>query len=86
MNSFSKVSVESADERGISPLLAAVNSGNTPRVRELLEAGAQPDALKVSRSPLVSAIHHIENGRFVCSIDIVRMLLEHGADPNRPIQ
>lgn len=72
------------DARGISPLLDAVNANDIARVKELLELGAQPDPPGVARSLLGSAIHRIQDGRFVCATDIIRLLLDHGADPNRP--
>jgi ankyrin repeat protein len=80
----SKQHPNTVDERGISPLLDAVNANDVARVKELLDSGAQPDLPGVARSLLVSAIHRIQDGRFVCATDIIRLLLDHGADPNKP--
>jgi ankyrin repeat protein len=84
VNTTASVGPNDIDERGVSRLLDAVNTGNIEGVRALLEAGANPNATNVARSPLVSAITEFDgtNRRLVCNIDIVRLLLEHGADPN----
>src|SRR5512142_1074317 len=56
------------------PLLAAVTRFDTKAVQQLLERGASPDAKDAkNRSALFYAA---QDG----SIDIVRLLLEHGAD------
>jgi uncharacterized protein len=68
----------------VTPLLAAVGSGDEARVRALLQAGAQPDDPTSPRSPLVQAVTSFRgSGTLYCNIPIVRLLLSHGADPNR---
>jgi ankyrin repeat protein len=70
------------DERGISPLLAAVESGDTVQIRAVLQAGADPNAPNVARSALVSAITTRVENRLTCNLEVVRLLLDHAADPN----
>jgi ankyrin repeat protein len=79
-----KSRLANADDHGVSDLLAAVGAGDISLVRELLEAGANPNAVNVARSPLITAISQLdqENARLVCNIEIVKLLLDHGADPN----
>jgi ankyrin repeat protein len=83
MKTGTTLDLEPVNVRGISRLLEAVNAGDEKLVRELLDAGAKPDASNVARSPLVSAIMYREGREFVCQIGIVKALLDHGADPNR---
>jgi ankyrin repeat protein len=67
----------------VTPLLAAVGAGDIEQVRALLEHGANPDDPAAGRSPLIQAIT-LPNGKAMrCSLPIVHLLLDHGADPNR---
>ncbi|MGI8575146.1 MAG: ankyrin repeat domain-containing protein [Egibacteraceae bacterium] len=57
------------------PLHAAVAARNLRAVQLVLDADADPDARqKGGYTPLMAAAHHGD-------ADIVRALLEHGADP-----
>jgi uncharacterized protein len=68
----------------VTSLLAAVGAGDVEQVRTLLEQGANPDDPAAGRSPLIQAMT-LRNGKSMrCSLPIVRLLLAHGADPNRP--
>ncbi|KAK2596614.1 hypothetical protein QQS21_006290 [Conoideocrella luteorostrata] len=64
-------------------LAAAARLGNELMVRHLLGRGARPDAddpapaMEVNASPLHVAVSK-------CRLSIVRILLQHGADPNAP--
>ncbi|MBO9544501.1 M56 family metallopeptidase [Caulobacter sp.] len=62
------------------PLFDAVRSGDTGAVRELIDLGANANAvLPGDGSPLIEAARH---GR----MDLVQMLLAAGADPNLPVR
>ena len=68
----------------VTPLLAAVGAGDVEQVRVLLREGAKPDDPAAGRSPLIQAITLHDGHAMRCDLPIVRLLLEHGADPNRP--
>jgi ankyrin repeat protein len=67
------------------PLDRAIYAGDVGRVRQLLEAGANPNARWQGgdRLPLQDALEsHLFGYRIGDPIEIVRLLLTHGADPN----
>jgi ankyrin repeat protein len=68
----------------VTPLLAAVGAGDVEQVRALLRDGAKPDDPAAGRSPLIQAMTLRDGPAMRCNLPIVRLLLEHGADPNRP--
>jgi ankyrin repeat protein len=68
----------------VTPLLVAVAAGDVEQVRVLLSEGAKPDDPAAGRSPLIQAITLRDGHAMRCDLPIVRLLLEHGADPNRP--
>lgn len=65
------------DVRGWSPLLFAVRSGDPDIVRMMIEAGAWADA--PTELPSSRPIHFLTGER---SVEIARILLEGGADPD----
>jgi ankyrin repeat protein len=68
----------------VTPLLDAVGAGDVTKVRELLEAGANPDDPTAARMPLFQAImSRVDGNSFRCNLPIVQLLLKHGANPNR---
>ena len=68
------------------PLDVAVLDGDVPRVKALLDGGAQPNARWSSHGDRFALQDAIEAAQFGGSSrnrsDIVRLLLAHGADPN----
>lgn len=73
-----------ADSSGVTPLLAAAGAEDVEQVRALLRDGAKPDDPAARRSPLIQAITLRAGRTLRCDLPIVRLLLEYGADPNRP--
>ncbi|HEY0428228.1 MAG TPA: ankyrin repeat domain-containing protein [Pyrinomonadaceae bacterium] len=72
--------VNAAGESGITPLMAAVESGNISVVKMLLKKGAAVNAQdKFGRTALVFAVQGIFGKP---DIEIVDLLLKSGADPN----
>jgi ankyrin repeat protein len=68
----------------MSELLEQVGSQDVAGVASLLKAGAKPDVSGDPRSPLVQAITSRQQDKIFCSREIVKLLLDYGADPNRP--
>jgi hypothetical protein len=68
----------------VGPLLEAIGTGDRGRVLALLNAGVNPDEPEDARSPMVQAITSLKGDRLRCDLGIVKLLLAHGADPNRP--
>lgn len=82
-----RLSRRESQNRDVTPLLAAVANGDAARVRELLEAGANPDDPAAGRSPLIQAITSFNprvSSVLRCNTKLVKLLLSYGADPNRP--
>jgi ankyrin repeat protein len=71
------------NNRRVSPLLEAVGSADQARVAALLESGVKPDEPKDGRSALVQAVTSFDGQRLYCNVGIVKLLVAHGADPNR---
>lgn len=73
-------------ENGVTALHYAVRGGHLDQMKELLMAGAdfeavfenEPKGMSWSTSPLTTAVRRVD-------VSAVRLLLEHGADPNNPV-
>lgn len=66
-----------ANNRGVTPLLRAVQIGFDEGVQALVKAGARVDEQnQAGETPLMSAVHQRDTG-------LMRVLLEAGADPDR---
>lgn len=67
------------DANGQTPLQAAASTGNPLLVREILKHDREPDFLIFNSETGSTALHRAVD---VANIDCVRLLLEHGANPN----
>lgn len=72
-----RANVNIADNRGITPLMAAVQIAYVEGVEALLAARARVDvANSAGETPLIFAVH-------ARNTDVMRLLLQAGADPDR---
>jgi len=65
-----------ADSGGCTPLIAAVESNDPTMVTRLLDSGADPN-LRVGRESATA----LQRAAYRGAIEVVQLLLEHGADP-----
>ena len=63
-------------------IIKAIDAGNEGRLQTLLENGAVPTPAGSPLSPIHAAITHFENGKLFCDTKAMRLLLDHGANPN----
>jgi uncharacterized protein len=89
----SKVDIDLADPDGVSPLLVAVMNANWDLAKQLIAAGADINQWDIyGETPLLTAIdlrNRIDGGRASIDpintakgIEIVKLLLDRGANPN----
>ena len=69
--------VDQATNEGITPLMIAAKEGSVKMVKQLLDAGANPMALDLSKR---NVLHWSALGEHDDS-DLIALLLENGADP-----
>lgn len=70
--------VNARDNRGVTPLVQAVEIGFVEGVDELIKSGARVDeANNTGETPLISAVHRRD-------LSLVRLLIKAGANPDRP--
>jgi hypothetical protein len=88
-----KVDIDQPDPDGVSPLLVAIMNANWDLAKQLIAAGADVNHWDIyGESPLIHAIdqrNKIDGGRnsidppnATKGIEIVKLLIERGADPN----
>ncbi len=63
-------------------IIHAIDMGDEARLRTLLENGAIPTPAASPLSPIHAAITHFSDGKLVCDTKTIRLLLDHGANPN----
>jgi hypothetical protein len=73
----------SLERESVSELLHLVGKQDVEGVKALLGKGISPDSAGDPRSPLVVAITSLHSSTIDCSKEMVTLLLQHGADPNR---
>jgi ankyrin repeat protein len=76
------VSKAAALPPNVERIINAIDKGDLETLKALLEAGAQPTPAGSPLSPIHAAITHFDNGRLVCDLPALRLLIDHGADPN----
>jgi ankyrin repeat protein len=70
------IAADPVDGNGSTPLLVAASNDDVARVRQLLKAGADPNARnQLGTTPLLEAAFH-------SNAEIIKALLDAGADPN----
>lgn len=63
-------------------IIRAIDAGDMPRLRRLLERGAVPTPTGSALSPIHAAITHFRDGQLICDSTALKLLLDHGADPD----
>ena len=82
--------LDHADRGGATPLHRAVRARSPEAVRKLLDAGARADSRlgKQRSTPIHLAVHYTGAGGTAGAVEeqlqIIRLLLRHGADPAAP--
>jgi len=76
--------VNKKDYQGCTPLFCAVEAGLVENVRELIRRGADVNAVTIrNETPLHKVVNDIKCGKYnEQRFQIIKMLLEAGADPN----
>ncbi len=88
-----KADIDLPDPDGVSPLLLAIMNANWDLAKQLILAGADVNQWDIfGEAPLLTAVdlrNRIDGGRASIDpinttkgIDVVKLLVEHGADPN----
>lgn len=67
---------------GVVAIIHAIDAGDIPKLRGLLEGGAVPTPQGSPLSPVHAAITHFRDGQLVCDDAALKLLLDYGADPN----
>ena len=63
-------------------IINAVDAADYLTLEHLLSSGAKPTPAGSPLSPLHAAITHFSDGKLVCDLRTLKLLLDHGADPN----
>jgi ankyrin repeat protein len=88
--------IDLPDPEGVSPLLLAIMNANWDVAKQLIVAGADVNQWDIfGEAPLLTAVdlrNRVDGGRAsidptntIKGVQIVNLLLEHGADPNMPL-
>lgn len=68
--------------QGVIDIIHAIDAGDLSKLESLLEGGAAPTPKGSPLSPIHAAVTHFHEGQLVCDSRALKLLLEHGADPN----
>src|SRR5262245_46227041 len=63
-------------------IIDAIDKSDEARLRMLLENGANPTPAGSQLSPIRAATTHFSGGKLVCDTKAMKLLLDHGANPN----
>lgn len=68
--------------QGVIDIIHAIDAGDNSKLQSLLDGGAIPTPKESPLSPIHAAVTHLREGQLVCDSAALKLLLEHGADPN----
>ncbi len=68
--------------KDVLDIIHAVDAGDHAELERLLKAGATPTPAGSPLSPLHAAATHFGDGKLGCDSAALKLLLDHGADPN----
>jgi ankyrin repeat protein len=68
--------------QGVIDIIHAIDTGDVSKLKSLLDGGATPTPEGSPLSPIHAAATHLRAGRLVCDSAALKLLLEHGANPN----
>jgi ankyrin repeat protein len=63
-------------------IIDAIDNGDMQSLKSMLDSGVNPTPPSSPLSPIHAAITHFDKGQLLCNQDALKLLLEHGADPN----
>lgn len=63
-------------------IIRAIDTADISKLKSVLEGGANPTPEGSPLSPIHAAITHLREGRLVCDLTALKLLLDHGASPD----